>query len=616
MTVDEQRVRDHLAHIAGSLTGLRSLAKISQEGERMMRALPMAALVAIALSPSLARGADFYVCDCLDGSDADCTPGDDAADGDSPAGAWRTYDMAQDQFGSLAPGDAILFCRGGAFEVENGSRWVNTSCEAGDPCTVSAYEPTWGSGDEGLPILWVRTDGHAFALEDGGDAEHEEGYVISDLDLRCTVCESTGGQGFFLYNDIDDVVIENVLMDGFGIGVHLAGSNPCSDDPECDGLNSRLTLRGCIITNSVSQGFLGSGDGTVIEGNAFENNGSRATFDHNIYYSGGSHVSTGSRIVGNDLYRSDLDGDGSCAGVSLVVHGNHEDLLIEGNVVREDPGYANPGCWGIAVDAGYDEDESFTNVTIRGNRVWNVGNVSIGVSSCVGCVIENNVIVNEQDFGARAIAVPDRGPGAGDAETTGVVVRNNSIYMAGTGGTGILVGDEGSGHAIVSNAIVYAGSGSWSCIDANLDPGDYDEIDMNACHFPGASGEWNSGSGTSPDPLSAWQAASGFGSGSILADPAFSAPAGPDFDLSAADASSPMVDAGHPTMSSTVDIAGMARDAAPDIGAHEYGASAPPDATEPPPDATEPPPDATTDPDDDPSTDGHGSGGCGCAIIG
>jgi MYXO-CTERM domain-containing protein len=570
-----------------------------------------AASLALAFCP-LARAADYYVCDCAADADADCQAGDDGADGTSEAAAWQTYSKARSEFGSLAPGDAILFCDGGAFSVEGGSRWVNTSCLADNPCVVSDYAPAWGSGDEALPLIRQAGSGHGFAFEDGGDAEHEEGYHVSNLHMVCTSCESDGGNAFFLYNDIDDVVIENVTMDGFTIGVHLAGSNACSSDPQCDGQNSRLTVRGCTIVNSTAQGFLGAGDGTVIENNYFENNGSREIFDHNIYYSGVQHGgTTGSRIAGNELYRSCLNADGECSAVSLVVHGNHTGLVIEDNLVREDVGLAGGGCWGIAVDGGYDEAESFTDTVIRGNMVVNVGNMAIGVSSCVNCLIENNVVISEQtDFGTTGIAVPDRDRGAGDAEMTNVDVRNNSIYMSGAGGTGIRVTSEGTGHMIVSNAIHYSGTASsWRCLDAGLAPADYEAVDNNVCFFPsaGSGAEWEDGSGTSPDPLAAWQAASGLGASSVMEDPGFSSPDGPDFNLRASSESAAMVDAGHPTLSAPLDFDGNARDSAPDSGAFEHGAGPPPDETgevvdmvEPLPDAL---PDATTDPSTDPSTD-------------
>ncbi|MCD6500026.1 MAG: right-handed parallel beta-helix repeat-containing protein [Deltaproteobacteria bacterium] len=544
----------------------------------MRRSFCTMILLLILTSTRSAFAADYYVCDCDTNSDSDCQPGNDSANGTAPATPWQSYNKARLAFATLAAGDAIHFCRGGALEATQGARWVNAACRAANPCVVDDYTPPWASGDEAMPIVWVRSDQNAFSLEDGGNADHEEGYVFRNLELRCTVCDQTHRWGFFLYNDIDDVLLDHLVIDGFGIGVHLAGSNPCSSDPKCDGQNDRLTLRNSTIVNSHSQGFLGSGNETIIEGNVFENNGTRATFDHNIYYSGAAAHTSGSRILNNELYHSAWEPTGSCTATSLVVHGEHDDLVIEGNRVWEDVGGANQGCWGIAVDPGYqDEAEGFTNVAIRSNTVINVGNLGIGVSSCQNCVIENNVIVQEQDFNFRAIAAPSKArTDSNDLPETNVDVRNNSIYVSGRGGTGIRVGGEGNDHLVVSNAIAYAGTGTWNCFALDLATTDYQAVDNNVCWFPNASnGEWVNGIGTNPNPLSAWQAASGFGSASQEADPGYANPAGPTFDLSSINGHVAMVDHGHPTLSAPLAFDGPARDSYPDVGAYEWGAENP-----------------------------------------
>ena len=56
-------------------------------------------------------------------------------------------------------------------------------------------------------------------------------------------------------------LIGNRLIDGFDIGVHVAGSNP--PNPGSDGRNERITLRGSRIVNNASMGFLGACDGCV-----------------------------------------------------------------------------------------------------------------------------------------------------------------------------------------------------------------------------------------------------------------------------------------------------------------------------------------------------------------
>jgi len=533
------------------------------EGLSIVRDIIICTLLFVGLIAPV-EAADWYLCDCESGADIDCVAGSDSGAG-TAGDPWRSYEKARTTFGFLAAGDAIRFCRGGAWMIGAGTRWVNGSCRADSRCVVGDYPPWWGSGDEARPLL-QRTDGsHGFALEDGGDAEHEEGYLFENLDLRS---DAGTGNGFFLYNDIDDVEISNVKISGFGIGVHLAGSNPCSTDPECDGQNDRLVLRGATIINNHAQGWLGASNGTQILDSTFEDNGTTAVYDHNIYISGSSGGETQGIIVrGNRLYHSTLDGSGVCQGVSMVVHGEHRNLLIEGNEVREDAGFAGQGCWGIAVDPGYSSPEGFIGVTIRGNRVSNTGNTLIGVAACQHCIIENNVIVNAQSYGATAIAVPDRGLGAGDLEQDNVVIRNNSIHLGDGGGTGINLGGQGDQHSALSNAIHYTGSSSsFNCFRFELSPSAYETIDHNICHAPSApEAEWVDGYGD----LSAWATATGFDGSSSNGDPGFADPSAGD--LSAESGNAAMVDQGHPSLSSPTEFGGFPRDAAPDVGAFEWG---------------------------------------------
>ncbi|MCG8461737.1 MAG: right-handed parallel beta-helix repeat-containing protein [Holophagales bacterium] len=522
-------------------------------------------LLALLLSSPLSA-AEHFVCDCAAGAEADCVPGDDGNPG-AEALPWRSYEMARSAFASLSPGERIHFCRGGAWQVSGvGTRWVNRDCRAANPCVVGAYVPSWGSADDARPIFH-RLDGtHGFSLADGGNAEHEEGYVFEALDVRST---SGSGNGFFLQNDIDDVTIRDVSISGFAIGVYLAGSNPCSADPDCDGRNERIVLQRSTILHNESQGWLGASNGSQILDSYFEGNGSLEVFDHNIYLSGSQGTPAhGMRVVGNRLYRSDLDGEGVCRGVSLVVHGEHVDLLIEGNEVWEDVGLAGPGCWGIAVDPGYSEAEAFLGVTIRGNVVRNVGNVGIGVASCGACVIENNIVIQENPFNSRAIAAPDRARAPNDHPMDAVVVRNNSIYIgADSGGTAIRLNGEGSGHVLASNAVYYAGSSSsFNCQDTDLPAGSYVDIDYNLCFRPFAPGaEWAHGMGS----LQQWRAASGFDGHSSETDPGFADPVAGD--LSPSGESAATVDSGHPTLSSPEAMGGVPRDDQPDLGSFEWG---------------------------------------------
>lgn len=503
-----------------------------------------------------------YFCDCADGADADCQPGNDAASGRAEAPA-RSYEAARTSFGNMRAGDTIAFCRGGSFRPGRESRWNNARCQAGRRCVVRDYLPAWASGDEGAPIIRVQSGGRAFSLDDKGRSSHEEGYTFMNLDLQST----DGDRGFFFYNDIDDVDICNVSIDHFKIGVHVAGSN-AKRDVGSDGKNDRIVLKHARITNSPGQGWLGSCDDCAIENSYFENNGfDKPKFNHNIYLSGSNKAAAkGMRVVGNELYQSAVL-NGKCEGVSLVAHGEKDGLLIENNLIREDIGAVGRGCWGIAVDTGYGSHEAFRNIVIRNNRIINVGPVSIGLNSCSHCLIENNVIVQEQPLNGRHIATPNRKRAQDDLPMTHVTIRNNSIYVGpDSGGIGIKLAEEGTGHRVVSNAIFYAGTKRWSCLDVSLPASSYEAVGHNVCDAPNLSGfDWEMKGGS----LSDWRTKTSLGAGSQQSDPGFKSMQS-SHDLSAASANSAMVGAGDATHSSGSDTAGNKRGATPDAGAYQH----------------------------------------------
>lgn len=422
--------------------------------------------------------------------------------------------------------------------------------------------PSWASGDEGAPIIRTGPDGRAFALENKGRSKHEEGYTFMNLDLQST----DGDRGFFLYNDIDDVDICNVSIDHFNIGVHVAGSNK-KRSAGSDGKNDRIVLKHSRITNSPAQGWLGSCDDCAIENSYFENNGfAKPKFNHNIYLSDSNKaIAKGMRVVGNELYRSAIL-KGKCEGVSLVVHGQKDGLLIEDNLIREDLGAVGRGCWGIAVDTGYRNKEFFRNTVIRNNRIINVGPVSIGVTSCSSCLIENNVIVQEQPLNGRHIAAPNKKRASDDLPMTNITIRNNSIYVGpDSGGVGIKLAEEGQGHRVVSNAIFYAGTSRWACLDVSLPASSYEVVGHNVCaapNFPGSDWEMKDGS------LTTWQAKTSLGSGSQQNDPGFKSIRSP-YDLSAKSGASAMLGAGDPEHSSDADPTGKKRGQTPDAGAFQ-----------------------------------------------
>lgn len=505
----------------------------------------------------------IYFCDCAAGADASCVAGNDSNSG-SKGSPKRTFAQVYEAFNDLEAGQTIALCRGGSFTFTGSSQWYNYRCSADEPCTVIDYTPDGGSEDLPRPIVTKEGGGNLFDVQNPSGARVDGGYRFLNLDLR----SGGGGFGFFFYNDVEDVLVCGVSIDGFSIGVHIGDSN--TPEGGADGFHRNIVIQNSVITNNRTQGFLGGCDDCGLVYNKFENNGFGEAFsDHNVYVSNSDHAN-GMYIAYNDLYHSTII-DGRCRGNSLVVHGVFNDLLIEGNTVREDVGGVDSGCWGITADQGYASAENFARVTIRNNTVINLGNVSIGVSLCQDCVIENNIVIQEQNGGGTLIAVPNKEvEGNSDGAVNAVTVRNNTLYAAGGGNvTGISVGQQGTGHSVYNNTIYYtAGGGQRRCFAyPNLNDSAFTIRDYNVCYGAGGT-NWAGGGGGGT--LSAFQSATGADQNSLDADPLFTSLVAPyDFTPTA---SSPLVDAALDSDEAPApadDATSADRDNSPDIGAIE-----------------------------------------------
>ncbi len=351
-------------------------------------------------APSAAGGQKYYVCDT----------GDDNNSGLSEEFPFKTHYKAMEVFGTVDAGGSVLFCRGGVFQVTAGRAIDNMACNISAPCTLADY------GDPSAKRPLIVDDGsniNPIWFADGGKKSPDGGYIVKNLMLV-----STGGSavGVFLYRGVNNIVFDNILIDGFRLGVQIAG-----------GSVHNVTLRNSVVRRSRGQGILGACDDCLFEGNYFENNGS-TRFHHNIYLSSNDDPLVTNMVVkGNTLYKSAIDTDGSCVGVSLGAHGKFEGLTIENNYIKEDIGKVKGGCYGISIDPGYAYEEFFRNVLIRGNVLLNVGGNAIGCASCDGVVIENNIIIGTDPALVHGISVPVSAEDS--VKSRGVVIQNNKILL-------------------------------------------------------------------------------------------------------------------------------------------------------------------------------------------
>lgn len=484
-----------------------------------------------------------YVCDCQPGAAAACVAGSDGNPGTSTA-PLRSFSAAMNALRGLSNGGTVALCRGGLWKT--GSERINRSygCSAEAPCVLGDYEAQWTAESQPAPVVELVAPGNTplFNISSGSTTHLNQGFIFRNLKL---VSAHREGKGFFFYRRVADVQMSCLDISGFSVGIHVANNG------------ARITLSDSHVHHNGEQGYLGGCDDCGIVRGHFDNNGfaradiGEGMFSHNVYMSAtdqGGYATQGMYIRDSYLTRSAVNtASGKCMGVSLVVHGGMIDnLQITGNVIEEPTGGADFGCWGIAVDAAVPRPERNQDILISGNVIRNVGNMGIGLSSCVRCTVQNNVIIQEAMGGMRGIAIPSRPRSDNDAISTESMVRNNTIYLAQVG-AGVLVGGEGSGHSVVNNIVAYEGT-TGLCFALDLPVGSYGAVSSNQC----SGGVLDVG-------INAMDSEVGVASPEFLDAPR---------DLRLAP-NSPAVDSARTGQGPQRDLLGTARGARPDRGAFE-----------------------------------------------
>ena len=270
---------------------------------------------------------------------------------------------------------------------------------------------------------------------------------------------------------------------------------------------------------------------------------------------------------------------------ALVVNGNVEDFLIEGNRVHDtnNIGIDVIGFEGTAPDPTVDQAR---DGIVRGNTVWNIdsyGNPAYGDSrSADGVYVDGgrDVVVEANVIHDVNIGIELASEHAGRS-TRNVTVRNNLVYDATTIGVAIggydrrrgstedcvivnntvvntdgpelLVQFDTRGNLIANNVIVAGASAIFveNPYEENVD----NVLDANLYYaLDGSSdGTWQ-WKGADYGDFDTWRSRSGNDRHSMFADPGFVDPAAQDFSLVA---SSPAVDAGVlAATSGSTDLAG------------------------------------------------------------
>jgi len=536
-----------------------------------------------------AQAATYYVSDCGTGSSSQCVAGNDANTGTDPSAPWKSCAKVASQFSKLLAGDQVLFARGSAQNTCQMNYLTNLNSRKATPIVVGAYTPSWAPAGTPNPILnGPTTSTYTFSLLNSGNSTHDEGYVIQDLHFKGAGPTSTLA-AIMMGNDVKYVTLQRLEIEEYRAGIQCDGGTTNAQNTGSDGITEHIVIRDSNIHNNRGMGILLACNDSLIENNKFDSNGV-GMLDHHIYIDDAAVnkvalqtsqvVIRGNTLTNNAPYASTsavTPTPGACGATAIVVHGLKKGIIIENNTLSEPTVPKSGSCWGISVDpgnyGGIYATEGFSNVVIRGNSVINYA-MGIGVDMCDTCTVENNYVYTER-AGSSGIIAPAKYFQAailGNTLNNRLTVRNNSIYMKYPtyASVGLRVSRDGANHTVASN-LIYFGSGSTSstaCFNTSgLAPSQFSTFDNNLCYYSGTQGMWDASRTT----LASQQAA-GLDLHSLNANPSLNTPAAPDYALTVT-AGSPVLNAGHPTMSSKFGKGGVKRDTSPDIGASESGAT-------------------------------------------
>jgi hypothetical protein len=549
--------------------------------KRLLLLLPALLLGA----PVAANATAYYVSDCGTGASAQCAAGNDLNAGTTPASAWKTCTKVTERFPTLATGDQVLFARGSAQTACKLYFLSNLNSRAANPIVIGAYTPTWGTSTMPAPIINGTATTYTLGLINPGNSTHDEGYLVQDLHFVGPGVTSAMA-AIMMSNDVDYVTIRRVEIEGYRLGIQCDGGTNNALGTGSDGISEHMVIRDSNIHHNRGIGILtGCGD-MVIEDNRFDNNGV-GMLDHHIYLTASSVagvkrstpqvVVRGNTLTNNSPYASAtslLPTPGGCGAVAIVAHGLQDGLIIENNVVSEPTLPARGSCWGISVDSGgYGSAEGFTRVSIRGNTLINYA-LGVGVDLCDNCTVENNYIYSELSVASGVIA-PSKyfnAPIAGNTLNNNLTVRNNTVYLKNPsyGSVGVRISRDGVNHSVASNLIFFGNSSTTatSCFDTSgLSASAFATFDYNLCYFSGTTGKWDATRGSLAN-----QRAAGLDAHSQTGNPMLTTPVAPAFAIAMA-LNSPAVRTGHPSSSSKFSHGGLRRDATPDIGAFQNGAT-------------------------------------------
>jgi hypothetical protein len=331
-----------------------------------------------------------------------------------------------------------------------------------------------------------------------------------------------------------DLEFCNLTIDGFLMGVS-AGLNGNNTESCGTAYGHRRHFRGNRIINNCLDGMGFESHNSDIDGNYFDNNGHDTCngYSHILNPSGGTTHTfylmsscnvKNLRFINNEIHRTSFyQGKSTQASIVMGGYGTTGHVIENNYFDASEPGSSAGAFFGGARSSSWIGE---FGLVVRRNRIKQWAGTAIGYDSTRNAVIEGNVIQIVGDMNAAGmlqeavIAVPQKSE-AGLVTSTGITVRNNTIYVSaanGSGKGGIAVAmNSGASNLNVTGNAIYATSSLGSCFNVG-DKSQVAFMNNNLCYGATNWAYYNHGTNYS---LANWRSFAGFDGASLTSNPLF-----------------------------------------------------------------------------------------------
>lgn len=358
------------------------------------------------------------------------TGNDDTGDGtiNSPYQSWKKITEV------LRQGKHVRLKRGSYWEITEPFSFYNLYNDS------YQYVGDYGEGEKPR----IKSTTHVFPLG------HTSYWYFHNLHLIGNGYGQTKDHGFTIGGKTKYVVIDSCITEEFRVGVVVGeGGFDANGEPE----NSHFAMINCLGRWNSTCFFYGAvTDQTFISGNEGHHNGGNGG-GHNFYLSGEIKTKTRNYTFQKNYSHHSAPRDGKAGGKSsrgsIVTHGYIENLYFVDNIIIEEKGGSEAGCWGAPIDAGRNSlwgVEEFPNLVYTGNHAEYTGNLLFGLTNADNALVGWNTGIIDASMQGMGFSAPNRTNEDPESKIKTLTIVHNNFHIDGTvlwNSTGIRLTDIG-----------------------------------------------------------------------------------------------------------------------------------------------------------------------------